>query len=537
MQWMASCRNEESEGTGKKMSWKDVRRTWMAILLLASAVRKLQAQGLCEPDKFGNCPMLAKEGKCVTGIDDYRPAAWVVQRCPLSCQENACMNPCVDKDPQCSRKAAAGECFSAPTFMIENCRKTCQIYPCKLRNKPFAADDRLAGHATDIDTKKFATDFQRNEEAADSFYRRDPSLGSCIVPHQKVRSTPWLHLSSVGLGIEGGRTNELADFAMEQATGTAILRGINVIDTSIVARDQRSEMSIGQVLRTLLLLNISRSSLFISSKAGFIPGNPFHDGLVKWSEQLRRKKLDPAAFVGNYCIAPQCLQKSLEQSLSNLGISTLDVLFLHTPAEAMLGAIARTDFFSRIKRAFLFLEEKRKQGLIQTYGISVTDCLFRHPQDPLHLQLQDLVNIADSAGGSNHGFRYVQIPVGAGLPSLWAALHQRIDGINETTFTAPEAAARLRLGVLGTDPRIQGGLLYNATIFQTMKEFNPLIVDESSYAKELTNFARSIPYITSSLIGVVDLPAITKQLELVEEAGWSTKLLGLVQNRLEHALQ
>lgn len=509
----------------------------MVLLLLASALRNMEAQGLCEPDKFGNCPTLANEGKCVTGIDERRPAAWVVQRCPLSCQENACMNPCVDKDSKCSRKAAEGKCFLEPTFMIENCRKTCQMYPCKVRNKPFAADDRLAGHATDVDTKKFAMHFMRDKAAGRSFYRRDPSLGTCIVPHQKVRSTPWLYVSSIGLGIEGGGTNELVDFAMEQATGTAILKGINVIDTSIVARNQRSEMSIGRVLRTLSLLNISRPSLFISSKAGFIPGNPFHDGLVKWSEQLRRKNLDAAAFVGNYCIAPPCLQKSLEMSLSNLGISTLDALFLDTPAEAMLGSVARTDFFSRIKGAFLFLEEKRKQGLIQTYGISVNDCLFRHPQDPLHLQLQDLVNIAESAGGSNHGFRYVQIPVSAGLPSSWAALHQRINGIDGRTFTAPEAAARLRLGVLGTDPLIQEGLVYNATIFQIMKEVNPLIVDESSFAKELTNFARSTPYITSSLTGAVDLPAVTNQLELVREAGWSSKLLGIVQNRLEHALR
>lgn len=512
--------------------WKIVRRTWPALLLLGLGSHGLRAQQLCEPDKFGNCPTLAREGKCDTGIDEGRPATWVVQRCPLSCQENGCLNPCEDTSAQCFEKEAAGECFTAPTFMMENCRKTCKMYPCRVRNKPFATEDRLPGYATDDDTRKFAMDLQRTRATESSFYRRDPSLGTCIVRNQKVRSTPWLHLSTIGMGTEEGEASDLADFGMEQAIGTAILNGVNVIDTSIVSRKQRSEMSIGRVLRTVSFLNISRSNLFLSSKAGFLPGNPFHDGLAKWWEQLQRRSVGASAFLGNYCIAPQCLQKSLEQSLSNLGIATLDVLFLDTPAEALLGAIGREEFHLRIKAAFEFLEKKRTQGLIQSYGVSTVDCLFRSPQDPLHLQLQELVNLAESVGGRDHGFRYIQMPVSAGRPSSWTAEHQRIDGLEKSRFTAPEAAARLRLGVMGSAPLMQGALLKNATVFEAMKELNPLVVDESAFAKELTNFARSNSFITSSLTEILELSLTMKQLHLAKEAGWSKKLVAMVQSRL-----
>lgn len=403
---------------GTVMSFERQTRIGVVTLIFYRWILRSCGQEICEADNFGNCPFLAREGKCATGIDDERTSAWVVQRCPLSCKKNDCFDPCNDLVPQCLEWERQGKCFHNADFMLKNCRKTCNIYPCKARNRPFHSRDWIAGKATELNTRGYSHKKMLLENLANSIYRRDPSLGSFFISNQKVRASPWLYLSNLGLELAGGEATDIADYKMERALATGVLQGINVIATTISDRDQRSEMNVGWALRAVAKFNISRSDLFISSRAGFLPRDPFQSGSLKWWEQLKKNGTNPENFVDNHCILPECLQRSLEKTLSNIGISTLDVLFLEMPAEAQLGKIKREEFISRLKVAFKFLEDRRRIGMVQSYGISTRDCLLRDPTDRLHLGLQEVVDIAKEVGGIDHGFRYIQVPVTAALPTL-----------------------------------------------------------------------------------------------------------------------
>lgn len=90
----------------------------------------------------------------------------------------------------------------------------------------------------------------------------------------------------------------------------------------------------------------------------------------------------------------------------------------------------------------------------------------------------------------------------------------------------------LGLGVLGLSPTMHGALLNNMSIKATFEQVNPVVQDTGSFGKELVNFARSTPYVISTLVEVRDLPLVMKQLDLTTEASWSEKFLFMVQKQL-----
>jgi aryl-alcohol dehydrogenase-like predicted oxidoreductase len=90
-----------------------------------------------------------------------------------------------------------------------------------------------------------------------------------------------LTMSSVGLGTYLGKPNDATDESYRQAAIRAVELGVNVIDTAINYRHQRSERTVGQAIRVLGTSGkASRDELIISTKAGYIafdgeqPANP-----------------------------------------------------------------------------------------------------------------------------------------------------------------------------------------------------------------------------------------------------------------------
>jgi aryl-alcohol dehydrogenase-like predicted oxidoreductase len=55
---------------------------------------------------------------------------------------------------------------------------------------------------------------------------------------------------------------------------------------------------------------------------------------------------------GSHCLAPACLRASLASSLAKLRIQTLDLLYLHNPAEVQLEARGKAGFFEVLRAAF-----------------------------------------------------------------------------------------------------------------------------------------------------------------------------------------
>ena len=92
-----------------------------------------------------------------------------------------------------------------------------------------------------------------------------------------------LMLSSIGLGTYLGEPDSNTDEAYRSAVVRAVELGVNVIDSAINYRFQRSERSIGQALRDLISSGTAqRDELVIATKAGFltfdgeVPEDPRH---------------------------------------------------------------------------------------------------------------------------------------------------------------------------------------------------------------------------------------------------------------------
>src|SRR5437016_12075953 len=90
-----------------------------------------------------------------------------------------------------------------------------------------------------------------------------------------------LLMSSIGLGTYLGEADEETDANYRRAIVRAVELGVNVIDTAINYRFQRSERAIGQAIRDLESGGKARrDELVVATKAGYIafdgnyPPNP-----------------------------------------------------------------------------------------------------------------------------------------------------------------------------------------------------------------------------------------------------------------------
>jgi aryl-alcohol dehydrogenase-like predicted oxidoreductase len=84
------------------------------------------------------------------------------------------------------------------------------------------------------------------------------------------RTVGGLNLSTLGIGTYLGDASDAADLAYTDALIAAGESGINLFDTAINYRNQRSERCIGSALRQL-----QRDEIVVCTKAGFLTQAPF----------------------------------------------------------------------------------------------------------------------------------------------------------------------------------------------------------------------------------------------------------------------
>jgi aryl-alcohol dehydrogenase-like predicted oxidoreductase len=184
----------------------------------------------------------------------------------------------------------------------------------------FAAspNERKPGSATAEGTLRFAAKFQG--QAAPGNYR-------------EIRG--GLVLSSIGIGTYLGEPDATTDKAYTASIAAAVESGINVIDTAINYRLQRSERSVGAALTELYAKGYARDELVICTKAGFLTpdGSMPADPNTYFSREFLEKGIfrveDIAA--GCHCMAPTYLADQLDRSRRNMGIQTVDIFYLHNP--------------------------------------------------------------------------------------------------------------------------------------------------------------------------------------------------------------
>jgi aryl-alcohol dehydrogenase-like predicted oxidoreductase len=238
-----------------------------------------------------------------------------------------------------------------------------------------------------------------------------------------ARSFDGLALSSVGLGTYLGAADEATDGRYAAAVARAIQLGINVIDTAINYRMQRSERTVGKAIAAL-----PRDELVIASKAGFLPfdghrpSDPaaYFDATFVRSGLARRDEI----VAGCHCIAPRYLADQLAKSRANLGVATIDVYYLHNP-ETQLDEVDRATFLTRMRAAFEALEQAVAAGHIRYYGTATWSGYREAHTSPAHLDLAELVDIAHGIAGDGHHFRFVQLPLNKRMPEAATSPTQR----------------------------------------------------------------------------------------------------------------
>lgn len=312
-------------------------------------------------------------------------------------------------------------------------------------------------------------------------------------------SAQGLSLTSMGMGTYLGGLDEHASQQMTDAAIRSVASGaINVLDTAINYRYQLSERSLAQAIQTLLNQGFQRDELFICSKNGFIsPDAERQQRGEDFREWFRARYIDsgliePADIAGGmHCMAPAYLEDQLNQSLANLGLGTLDLIYLHNAAESQLPEVGREEFMHRLRLAFEFYEKARAEGRIRYYGMATWNCFRVEPEESdEYLSLEDVVGLAHAVGGESHGFRFIQLPFNLAFTE---ALTLPSQPVGSEMMSLLEAAMAFDIGVFTSVPLLQGQLLSETQL--------PKFDGMETPAQECLQFVRSNPGVLAPLVG------------------------------------
>src|SRR5213596_1589946 len=138
------------------------------------------------------------------------------------------------------------------------------------------------------------------------------------------REAHRLVLSSLGIGTYLGQPDEKTDAGYTAAVVAAVENGINVIDSAINYRFQRSERSIGAALQQLFEKGFSREEIVLCTKGGYL--TPDSSMPADPNEYFFREYIQHGIFTakdlaaGSHCMTPKFLKDQLGRSLKNLGV-------------------------------------------------------------------------------------------------------------------------------------------------------------------------------------------------------------------------
>lgn len=318
-----------------------------------------------------------------------------------------------------------------------------------------------------------------------------------------------LWISSIGLGTYLGEPTAEVDAAYTQAARLALASGINLMDTAINYRHQRSERNIGATLRdAVAAAELQRDEIVICTKAGFlsfdneVPPNP---GAYFRSEFVDKGILNPADVAGGmHCMSATYLSDQLERSRRNLGLETIDVFYVHNP-ETQLGEVPRERFRQRLRDAFAMLEEAVKVGKVRYYGVATWNGFRVPPAARDAMSLAETVEIARQAGSDQHHFRFVQLPFSLGMPEAYAYRNQTWGKDNVSLL---EAASRAGVMVIGSATLSQGQLTRN------LPEFVEKQLGTGNDAANAIQFSRSAPGLAVALVGMGRPEHVRKNLKV-----------------------
>ena len=355
-----------------------------------------------------------------------------------------------------------------------------------------SSDQRAPIRATSQGTLRYAARFRGR--AASGHFRE---------------TTNGLHVSSIGIGTYLGEPDAATDKAYVDAVVAAVEGGINLVDSAINYRLQRSERSIQAALKTLTVRGFSRDEIVVCTKAGFL--TPDAEMPEDAEEYFSREFLRPGIFrpeeiaAGCHCLAPKYLAHQLDRSLVNLGLKCLDVFYLHNP-ETQLNEVSADEFRRRMVAAFQFCESAVAAGKIGAYGLATWNAFREDPKAAGYLSLAAMEQIAHEVGGADHHLRFVQLPLNLAMPEALVRPNQIVNG---KTLAMVQATRALGITLVTSAALLQG---------QLTKDLPPYIGEAlglKSNSSQALQFARSVPGVTAALVGMSSVRHVQANLEVI----------------------
>jgi len=350
----------------------------------------------------------------------------------------------------------------------------------------------LGGRATPPGTLRYAARFQGR--AAPGHFRQ--AAGELL-------------LSSIGIGTYLGEPDDQTDSSYTEAVIAAVEGGINLIDSAINYRFQRSERSIGRALRALRAKGFSREEIVLSTKAGFLtPDGAMPDDAEAYfsREFLERGIFRPEEIAaGCHCLAPRFLADQLDRSRANLGVECVDVFYLHNP-ETQLREISSEQFRRRVAEAFRFLETAVRDNKISAYGLATWNPFREDPNAEGYLSLASMEQVAREAGGTDHHFRFLQLPLNLAMPEALLRPNQIVAG---KTLAIVQAARALGITLVTSAALLEGQLT------RSLPPYIGRALGLRSAASQALQFARSVPGVTTALVGMSRVEHVRANLEVI----------------------
>jgi aryl-alcohol dehydrogenase-like predicted oxidoreductase len=305
-------------------------------------------------------------------------------------------------------------------------------------------------------------------------------------------------VSSIGIGTYLGEPDDETDRAYEEAIKASLRGGINLIDTAVNYRFQRSERNIGKAISEMVAAGeIAREQIVVATKGGYIT---FDGGVPRdpraWFEEhyVRTGIVAPADLVdGSHCMTPKYIGAMLELSRKNLNLETIDIYYIHNP-ETQLEAVDRKQFLARIKTIFEFLEGAVAAGKIGVYGTATWNGFRAAQTDRGWLSLEELVRTAREVAGDAHHFRAIQLPYNLAMPEAVTKANQIAPAGKATPLATAKAYG---LAVCASASLLQG---------QLSRGLPPIVANAfSGFATDTQRsiqFVRSTPGVDVALVGM-----------------------------------
>lgn len=299
-------------------------------------------------------------------------------------------------------------------------------------------------------------------------------------------------LSSLGLGTYLGKPSPEADAAYTDSARAFHAAGGNVFDSAANYRHGRSEFALGAAFAGL-----PRDAFFVSTKAGYLP---MTDGRTVESPRswFERELLGPGILApddvvdGCHALTPKYLEYQLRHSLEALGVAAVDLFHLHNP-EHQRPHLGPARFEDALLRAFEACEALVAEGLTRAYGCATWNGFRVPPSAPDHLSVERLLALAEQAGGKDHHFRWIQLPLNLALHEAFLSPTQVYGG---EELTALDAAIAAELEVQTSASLMQARILR-----QIPPDFITAL-GAATPAQAALQFTRSCPGVTTALAGM-----------------------------------